>query len=170
MSKRMKILFTISMVLNIVLIGVVAGSAYSMHHHWDRKFERKFGHFSPEVKARIKDAFSDSRDEFHAFLTQAKEAREEMKDILNADPFDEAAYDAATEQLNQARLGMMQLKADKTKDIVKSLSVEERRQMAGHLMRGGYRGMRGEWGEESERPSKRSFETAPDPDLTPMPE
>ena len=135
MSRRIKILFTLSVLLNIVFIGVAVGTVYKMSQKWDNHLDRKIGHLSPEMQDKIRASLWESRDEIRDLIQEGRQAKESMKDAINAEEFDVAAYDAASQQLIDLRAKAMLLRTNKTKEFIKDLPVSERRQMAGHLMR-----------------------------------
>jgi len=143
MSKHMKLFFTVSIVLNLVLLGMMGGGALHAHYEAEQKFDRKFGGLPEDVKLKLKESFDEFREDIHASKEEAKAARQQLKDSMNGETFDEDLYDAASDKLNRLRYEMMQHKADRTKAILQDLPADQRRQLLGYLLRGGMDGFHG---------------------------
>lgn len=158
MSKRMKILFTLSILLNLILVGLVGGGAIHKYNSFHRHMESKFGHLSPELKEKLKASFAASHDEIKASIKEGRAAKKQLKEAMNSEEFNEQLYDEASKKLNDLRYKMMQHKAAKTKALVKDLSADERRQMLGYLLRGGMDGFHSGF----KRGGKSKFLTAKD--------
>ncbi len=143
MSKHMKLFFTVSVVLNLILLGMMGGGALHAHYEEKQKFDRKFGGLPEEVKVKLKESFGEFREDINVSREEAKAARQQLKDSMNGETFNEDLYDAASNKLNRLRYEMMQHKAERTKAIIQDLPADQRRQLLGYLLRGGMDGFHG---------------------------
>lgn len=161
MSKHMKLFFTVSVVLNLILLGMMGGGALHAHYESEHKFDRKFGGLPEDVKVKLKASFEEFREDIHASKEDAKAARQQLKNSMNGEAFDEDLYDAASDKLNKLRYEMMQHKAERTKTILQDLPADQRRQLLGYLLRGGMDGFHG-GGSRGRDYSKVKYETKRD--------
>ena len=101
MSKKIKILFTISVLLNVILIGLVAG--HSVKRWSDHPMERAMKEMSPEgrhiVARKLQSAFRYGRDE----MKKMRATKKELKNILMAEEFDAEAFEEAAEKMSKMR-------------------------------------------------------------------
>lgn len=124
-----------SLALNLLIIGLVAGSAWRFrhgggppHHGWappnligySMALERGRNKALREATSPMRHALKPLRRDIHA-------ARNEVTAAISAEPFDQARFDAAQARLvdleNQARQQTLALYAE----IAKSLTPDERR-------------------------------------------
>lgn len=141
MSRKIKIIFTLSVLLNIIFLGVIGGGMLRIYNHFGQgEFRKEIESLPEDVQKRIDMAFRSSRQEMRNLFKEARDAKEAVRNSLNAESFDPQAYQEASEALNQVRYRMMQTQARKTGSIASELSAEERRRFAGYLMRGGRKG------------------------------
>ena len=141
MSRKIKIIFTLSILLNIVLIGVIGGGMLRMYKHFGQgDFHKEIQSLPEDVQEKIDMAYKTSRQEMRNLFMEARQAKQSVRDSLNAESFDPQAYKDASEALNQVRYRMLQVQARKTGSIASELNAEERRRFAGYLMRGGRKG------------------------------
>lgn len=128
-------LLFVSLALNLLIIGLVAGSAWRFRHggpphhsHWappnligySMTLERSRHKALREVTSPMRHALKPLRREIHA-------ARNEVTAAITAEPFNQTRFDAAQARLveleNRARQQTLALYAE----IAKSLTPEERR-------------------------------------------
>lgn len=126
-----------SLALNLLIIGLVAGSAWRFRHGgpphgwappnligYSMSLERGRNKAMRDVTSPMRHALKPLRREIHA-------ARNEVTAAISAEPFDQARFDAAQARLvdleNQARQQTLALYAE----IAKTLTPEERRAYKG---------------------------------------
>lgn len=128
---RMKTLLTLSVVLNVLLIGGFGGHIYKRwsSHPWHAVKQE----LSPETRNVIGRTFQSAFREIKPLGDEARKARADLVRILSADEFDEAAFDKAAEKISGVRSEMVAIKIQATKDAALQLSVEERRKMADRM-------------------------------------
>lgn len=128
MSKRLKIILTVSILLNVVLIGVGAGHAYK---HWSsHSWHKVKQEISPEARNVAGRTFQQAFRDIRPLGQEARKARGDLVKILSADEFDEEAFDKAVERLSSVKIKIQDAKVQATRNLAMQLSVEERRKMA----------------------------------------
>lgn len=136
MSKKMKIIFTLSVVLNVLLIGLVAGKAvHSFRGHHD-PVEKIAKDMSPEgrhiVARTMQNAFREGRDK----MKEMRKTKDEMKKIITADEFDPDAFEAQAEKMHGMFAEMGQKRIEVTKELASQLSKEDRVKLAEGFAKG----------------------------------
>lgn len=128
MSKRIKIILTGSVLLNILLAGVIGGHCYKRwaHHPWNAIKQD----MEPESRNHIARTFQGAFREIRPIGDEARKARADLVKIISAEEFDEKAFDEGVGKLIEARDRITALKIKATKDIAAELSAEERAKMA----------------------------------------
>ena len=132
MSKKMKVLFTISIILNVLFIGLMVGHFQKMKKHadWDQVKET----LAPETRDILKDTFKDKWKDMRAAFKEMRENKQAMKDVLTAEDFDPVAYDAVAEKMIEFNGTFMQGRIDTIKKIFAKLPKEERVKLADHTI------------------------------------
>ena len=92
MSQKLKLFFTISVLLNLLLIGTLAGFLFRCNYHGGPS-PAEMTKLSPEGKALMTESFQKSHDEMGDVFDQARAARADVITILQADTFDKKAFD-----------------------------------------------------------------------------
>jgi len=136
MSKKMKILFFSSLLLNVLLVGVVIGDVTHRFHieHFVRKSVKDFTSKLPEDKAAllletVERVHLNNRDAYN----QLREARKEAMKLLSAPEFDEPGYRLQIEKIHELRSLMKRRLADATIELARQFRQEERRALSHHL-------------------------------------
>ena len=130
-DSRMKIFITVSVVLNVLVLGVIGGHIYKKwsHHPWHEVKKE----LSPETRSVIGRTFQSAFREIKPLGNNARKVRAELVKILSAKEFDADAFDKAAEKMRGIRGEMSAIKIQATKDAASQLSVEERRKMADRM-------------------------------------
>ena len=138
MSKKMKVLMIVSLLLNVFLVGIIIGD---MSHRFRKKppigkHARELASKLPEDKAAIilktmETVHMNNRD----VRKQIREARQRAMNIMTAQRFDEAAYQIQVEKLHELRGLMMQRLASVTMELATKLNQQERKILAQYLKR-----------------------------------
>ncbi|MEM6780521.1 MAG: periplasmic heavy metal sensor [Pseudomonadota bacterium] len=128
MSRTLKIIFTVSIILNIVLITAAVGYVHKrMQYGYGAD---KYQELSEEGRTLIQENFKERRKTMRPVFNDVRKAKAEMEAVLSADIFDEQAYDAAAKNLLDVRDGMSRSMSENAKTFLKELSVEDRKAMA----------------------------------------
>jgi uncharacterized membrane protein len=123
----MKILFTVSVVLNLVCVGIGAGAVVKSLSHKPWKEMRE--DLTPEARDALKGHFKNTREQVGPMVQQTKNIQKDLVSILNQPEFDRTAFDIKAEELS---VMMGQLSGHKIKsmgDLAESLSYEDRQVM-----------------------------------------
>jgi uncharacterized membrane protein len=136
MGKRIKILISISLLLNVLLIGIVIGNI--SHRLFREDFPPRHpleltGKLSPDKEKLFLDMRERVDQENRKVRQQIDEARERVLSILGAPDFDENAYQAEAAKLDKLHGLMMQRFADATKELAKKFNRAERKVLAEYL-------------------------------------
>ncbi len=170
MSQKIKIIFTLSVLLNVILLGMMGGGMLRMYNHMGKgDFRKEIESLPQDVQQRIDIAFRSSRQEMRSLFKESREAKEQVRNSLNAQTFNPENYKQSIERLNQIKYRMLQVQARKTGSIAAELNAAERRRFAGYLMRGGRKGQfQVEEGGRSPPPKHRS-QASQQPEPRPQP-
>lgn len=131
MTRRMKLVFTLSFLLNIVLIGAGAGLYYRYHEDGPMPPD-----MSPKAREFLSGTYKSGREEMKPLIDEIKERRGRVEDILTAETFDRAAYDAAVASLLDQRDVIGRKKADIMGRALADLPAEDRRAFARQIVEG----------------------------------
>jgi uncharacterized membrane protein len=128
MSRTVKFIFTASLLLNALFLGASSGLAYQ---HWSAPgWHDLKKDLSPEVRDLMMSSFKKSHPDMRALADEAKQKRLQAVDIMNAENFDEAAFDQAVADLTAIQNKMIARKLQMIKEISGALPAEERRKLS----------------------------------------
>lgn len=133
MNKKLKFLFLVSILLNVLLGGVLLGelprrldTSLSRQEQMDNAVKEL-----PEpIRSRFRNKMEQARKDAEPMRQQIQEARNEALRVFTAEPFDEAAYDRQVSKISELRLKLAKHMATNVKKAAKELSSEQRRALA----------------------------------------
>lgn len=128
MTKRVKIFFTVSVLLNLLLGGALAGMAVDEMGH--KPWEEVKAELAPETQNLLARSFQESSRAMSSTIGDMRSAREKMKKIFSAKEFDETAYDKAVEEMTLAQQKLMNERLRVSKELATQLPQEEREKIA----------------------------------------
>lgn len=131
MNKRMKMIFTVSILLNIVFIGVGAGMLFK--YCQDIPIP---GTMSPDARNFVARTYQNGREAVKPLITEVKARREKVEDILESDNFDRKAYDAAVDELLETQGKIARHRADTMGKALTELSDEDRQKFSKEIING----------------------------------
>ena len=134
MSRTIKILFTLSVVLNFVLLGLAAG--YLMRDMHSGPWEEASKELSPESREMVSTMFEKMHVDAKPIMDEMKEARQDLKKVMMTEEFNEKEYDRCINRMRDLRQKMGEKFAATTKDVVVSLPPMERQRMAEKFLSG----------------------------------
>lgn len=136
MTRRVKLIFTFSILLNVLLVGALGGLVLN------RVSDRLGGtgavareHLAPESRQKIMGIVQRNRVGMRPAMQRVKESRDRVFEALAAETFDPEAYEAAIEELADLQSHVFLERAKVTKEIAASLPPGERRKMAEAIRR-----------------------------------
>lgn len=128
MSKKLKILFTISVLLNLAFIGIVVGHGLKRYH--DSPWQEFRQQLSPETQAVMRKTFEDKKDRIFSAIRTMREKKKNLVGIISAPEFNVQAFDAAVQDWQGFNQKMMQGKMETFKGILTQLPQGERQKLA----------------------------------------
>lgn len=152
MNRTMKIIFTLSVVLNVMLIGALGGFFYKRMTHMPHHDPALRESLDPQTRHLMARQFRAHKEEIGENIKAMRVVRQDIMTVMSAEEFDRAAYDQAVARLVQGQDTRMKHQAMMIGDIAGDLSVEERRKLAGLLL------ARGEGHPDKPRPRERMQE------------
>ncbi len=128
MRNSIKFIFTLSLLLNVVLLGYIGRHEYDTweHHPWQETREA----LSPEARNLVARTFQSAFREIREAGDKARKIRSDLVDILSAPAFDPKAFDKTAKKLMDSRQIITALKIKATKQVAEDLSPEDRAKMA----------------------------------------
>lgn len=131
MSKRMKLVFTASLLLNIVLIGIGAGMLFRFCQDVPIPSD-----MSPEARHFIARTFQNGREQIKPLIVDVKEQRKKVEALLLAEEFNEKAYNEEVEKLLVAQEKITRKRAEIMGDALLDLPAADRQKFAGRIIEG----------------------------------
>lgn len=131
MSKRMKLIFTVSVLLNIVFVGVGAGMLY--RYCQDIPIP---GTMSPDARNFVARTYQNGREEVRPLIQEVKARRQKVETILQSDNFDRKSYDSAVDDLLETQGKIARHRADTMGKALDELSPEDRKKFSKEIISG----------------------------------
>ncbi len=131
MNRRMKLIFTASVLLNIVLIGVALGLLYKFCQ--DIPIARDM---SPDARNFVARTYQNGREEVKPLIQEVKARRKNVERILTADEFDRKAYDRAVDDLLATQAKIMRHRADTMGKALTDLTDDDRKKFSRQVIDG----------------------------------
>jgi uncharacterized membrane protein len=138
MNRAPKLLFLVSIILNVLLVGVLMGQLprrLERESFREQRMEQALKDLPQPTQTRLREKFKEMRAAGDPLRDQLRAAREETLGILSAESFDEAAYDRQIGKIDELQLQRFKKIGLVVKEIAKELPPEERRIFAQILRR-----------------------------------
>lgn len=129
MNTKLKSAFIVSIILNVLLLGIFFGTLSPGFGRESSRRERLTAEIEklPEpARSRFRDKMAQLRAADDPLRDQMRQARNQAIDLLVAEPLDEAAYDKQLIQISQLRVQISKRVADDLKELVRGLPPEQR--------------------------------------------
>jgi uncharacterized membrane protein len=150
MNKKMTIFISLSVLLNVLLVGIAIGAATGgfAKPHMER------GHNASGMGQRLVDilevlppekskGFAQRISNLKALKrtdkTHMRSARKNVMQVFGQEPFDRVAYQQAVQGLNQLHQAQMEIRVNLMADMAEYLSPKERKQLSRLIMKRGGR-------------------------------
>lgn len=142
MSRTVKILFALSIILNVLFAGVVIGMyshGFKMKVSMRQDLEDVVKEFPPGKQALVTESIESLREKTKATKKEIRAKRKEIVAILSAPDFDPALYDRKVAELHSLMDKLGSEFADTARDLALQLDQDERKALSGIIMnrRGG---------------------------------
>lgn len=132
---RIKKLLIVSVLVNVLLLGVILG--YGFGELWrdkdrpPRRFPQKIFAALPEAKQKaLKKEINHLRKGSRQDFKQLRHTRHQVMEILTAPQFDAAAYEAKMKELHEIQNRLQDQKIKVIKDLAENLNQQERQALA----------------------------------------
>lgn len=126
MTKTLKVIFTISVLLNIAFVGLVSGH----HAKKMKKWEAFHSELAPETHELIKATLKNKHDIIRQKRKMEREKLAVISGVLNAEEFDEAKFKDAIEDWREFQNGVIEGKTDTMIRIASELPQAERQKLS----------------------------------------
>ncbi|SAK54987.1 membrane protein [Caballeronia temeraria] len=144
MSPRtLKTLAAVSLVLNVFLIGSIAGGAYRLFAHQRAETAQQRGirfaaaDLSAERQRELRDALRQTRRQSVPLIRAARDGRIDLAHLLAARDFDRKALDDALARTRDADVALRARIEGTVADFAATLTPEERLKLVGAMERYG---------------------------------
>lgn len=149
MSRKLRLAFLASLLLNAVLIGVLVGQTpgrLDRTARREQRMETALEGLPADAQARVREKFTQLRSAARPLFGEIRAAQDEALRTLAAEPFDQAAYDLQIAKINQLRVETTDRLAQMAKQAALELSPDERRKFVEVMRRPEVRGQKSEGG------------------------
>ena len=133
MKKSVKIIFTLSIILNLLLLGLIGGHAMRVRGE-PRPWDEMKTALAPETLGVLKTTFKDKRKDIFPLFKEARNIKQQMKSIITAESFDLAAFDAQAKALQDLNVQFSEHRLEALRDILSQLPQAERAKLADHTV------------------------------------
>ena len=151
MSKKFKIILTVSVVLNLLFAGAGVAMMHKKLSHF--KPPEEVANLSPESRNIVARNFQEARKDIKNSFKKSKQTRRDIVEILRAKEFDAQAYAAAVQSLKDTQGQIIERKMQMLKELSAELPLEDRAKISDRFIKphGPYRKGRMAKPAESER-------------------
>jgi len=133
MSNRVKVVLTVSLVLNVLLVGILIGffsGDFKEHRKMRADMHRSIDNL-PEEKAKlVKKTMRNLHKETKKTRKQVRKTRKNINKIISAPEFDISAYDAEIKKLQDLHAEIMDKFGKATKELALQMEQDEREVIA----------------------------------------
>jgi uncharacterized membrane protein len=138
MNRTARIVFVISIILNVLMLGVIVGQSprrFAPGAMRQQRLDQVLKNLPEAEQSRLRERFQKLRTAADPMFGEIRQAEDQAVDLLGRETFDEAAYDHQVSKINEMRQNMTKQLAQVVKDAIKDLSASERRHFADLLRR-----------------------------------
>jgi uncharacterized membrane protein len=133
MNRTLKTVFLVSLIVNVLLLGVLFGAlprSFGGRHSFRDRFKADIEKLPEPARTRLRESLEQSRKADKPALEEIGRAREDALRIVASDPFDEGAYDRQVGKIADLRRALFKHMSENFKAVVKDLPVEQRKAVA----------------------------------------
>ncbi len=134
MSKTIKIVFTLSLVVNLFFLGLTAGVVYKVRGFLPVNQPEFKENLSEDTRAVIKDIGQDFRQEVREEFREGRSLKNEMAAIYREEEYDPARFAEKAEEYLKVRQKLERTKMEYLNAMGTELSREERSFLINRLM------------------------------------
>src|SRR4051812_13948544 len=133
MNRTLKTAFLVSLIANLLLVGVVLGALphrLAARSSFRDRFRTDIEKLPEPARSRMRESIEATHKAEEPLLAEIGRARDDALHIISAEPFDEAAYDRQVGRISELRNAMFKRMSDNIKNTIKELPVDQRRAVA----------------------------------------
>ena len=133
MNRGLKLAFLVSIVLNVLFVGVLLGqlpNRFGRESFRQQRIEKAATQLPEPARSRFLEKMEQLRGEVQPIRDQIQEARNETIRVFTAQPFDEAAYDRLVGKISELRLQLSKRLSASMKEVARGLTPEQRQTLA----------------------------------------
>jgi uncharacterized membrane protein len=138
MNKKARIAFLVSIIANVLLLGIVLGALpqrFERRVPFQERLKTDAEKLPEPARTQFLEGMEKARKEVEPMREQMRQAREETLRILASGSFDEAAYDRQVEKIQKLRFELAKRMSESIKQVAKNLAPEQRKELAKILHR-----------------------------------
>jgi uncharacterized membrane protein len=129
MNKNLKILFTISILANVLLAGALGGMVMDQRSK-DMPWEKMKEGLSKPSQDLVTKMFQDTWKDMGSTMRQSMDNRNYLADVVRAEEFDPKAFDEAVARIRGTQNLIGDKKQEATRDLLAQLPKEDRLKLA----------------------------------------
>ncbi|HEX9443883.1 MAG TPA: periplasmic heavy metal sensor [Candidatus Binatia bacterium] len=133
MNRTFKTVFLVSLIANVLLLGVVLGALprrFEGRPSFRDRFKTDIEKLPEPARTRLRENMTQAGKSDEPGVAEIRRAREGALRVVAAEPFDEAAYDRQVDKISELRRAMFKRMSDNFKEIVKGLPPDQRKAVA----------------------------------------
>jgi uncharacterized membrane protein len=135
MSRKMKTILTVSVILNVLLLGLSGGMLYKKWQWKSGRAHLAGADFAPDTRNVIARNFQAARNDMKDEFNKSRQIHKDLIDLLRAETIDEEAYAQKVKALDDIQGDLMVRRMEMLKDIALDLSPEERKKISKSFMK-----------------------------------
>ncbi|MBI4522379.1 MAG: periplasmic heavy metal sensor [Deltaproteobacteria bacterium] len=138
MNKKLKTVFLLSIIVNLLLVGVLFGRwphRFYASSPREERFRMEIEKLPEPARTRFREKLDKLRDTGDPIRVEMRQARDEAIRLLVAEPFDQRAYDRQVTKINELRMAMAKRMSEDIRDVIKGLPTDQRNAVAEILKR-----------------------------------
>jgi len=146
MNKKMKIFISLSVLLNVLLVGIAIGGFSKPHFdrgHKTSQMEQRLAEIlevlPPAKSSEFKQRILELKALRRADKVTMRSARKNIMQVFENEPFDKDAYQQAVLGLNKLHQRQIEKRVNLMSDVAQYLSPKERKQLSRIIMQRGGR-------------------------------
>jgi uncharacterized membrane protein len=128
MNKNFKLIFTISILANVLLAGALGGMVMDQRN--DMPWEKMKEGLSPSSQELVTKMFQDNWKDMSSTMRQSMDNRNYLADVVRAEEFDEKKFDEAVKRVRGTQDLIAKKKLESTKELLSKLPKEDRVKLA----------------------------------------
>lgn len=128
--KKTKVILTVSLLVNVLLMGTIGGMAYKMSEGMRADFHAMRESLAPETRDLMKKTFMEKRKKIFAMKKEVRQRKNHLEEVMGAENFDPVVFDLAAKEFIDLNYKMSLDKIETTRELSEKLPQAEREKLA----------------------------------------